>query len=153
MVDVEKETNGDLWFAVTLPGNKITKQNCGWENVASDWIDQNYGKGKSVPVDFCSYKGLTLWFMLNKDSRTYDVIAQQLINQGVNSALPYITVGKEIPAIQIGLTNEPNSNAKGSLLTMNLTDWAKINDNIGKSFPRTYKGFSFYASGIGVTQQ
>lgn len=153
VVAVEPIKNGEFWFAVTLPGNKVQKTSCYSTIVASDWINQHM-KGESPTVELCSWKGTTLWIEVGKKTILGSAAdSLSIIGRGPEIIRESIHVGEAIPGIGIAFTDEQGMLATKAQNKMNNNSFQKLENSIGQSFARTDRRFSFFAGVIYTSPQ
>jgi hypothetical protein len=127
------ETTGILWLAVTVPGNRITRQDC---FLAGDG---------SHTVTLCSFKGATVWLTV-KDRTIIMYPNGERLGYGPQALMQYTAVGKQVNfAISIGfikgLAGEIPTPAEGKA---NQVSFNELQSSVGMSFPRDKKEFVFF---------
>ena len=137
VVAIERNPDGTVKdFAVTVAGKKIVK-------VCST----------KYSFDHCTYTAATFWLNIEEPTLLGDINSQpdfKQIGQGPKDISPYIEIGKAIPEVQISLVNYLGYPVWDKLIALNRASFAKLNDSVGKTLPRSYKGFVFNPVAIDV---
>ena len=134
VVAVEKNPDGTVKdFAVTIAGNKISRI------------------GSKIFKDLYSYKGVTFWINVKNLTKLGDynfLPGFKEIGEGPEDISKYIEIGKPVPHIRMYFNSVPKY---AVLNAPNKKSYDKLNDSVGKTFPRSYKGFIFNAGDINVS--
>lgn len=136
VVAIERNPDGTVkQFAVTVAGKRINRT-C-----------------SEIFKDSCTYTATTFWLNVKGPTKLGDINALpafKQIGQGPKDISEYIEIGKAIPEVMISLEHLPGYPIWDKLNVLNRASLAKLNDSIGKTFPRSYKGFAFNPAAINV---